>query len=198
MPPVAARRQDADVSQMTKRGIEGVDPAFVSESREKRIAARLNQRANELNLLLQQPNLPSVQLLKAKIEEKTLRLLEVQRRVRRDVSDNLRYTISVAAVNESLSVRKRKRETKASERFEAQQRLTMEENSKKKHREFLGAIINHSKQLKEYHLANAVKMKKLNRAILTYHANKEKKEQDKRKHDEKERNRMLPENNEEE
>merc|ERR1719481_2196833 len=79
------------------------------------------------------------------------------------------------------------REARATERLEKQQRVESERKRRAKHSDYINAVLNHSREMQSWHKANIVKIQKINKAILAWHANAEKEQ----KRIEKERLRRL-------
>ena len=57
--------------------------------------------------------------------------------------------------------------------------------------EYLNAVLQHGKDLKEYHRNNIAKILRLNRAVLNHHANAEREQKKEQERIEKERMRRL-------
>lgn len=57
--------------------------------------------------------------------------------------------------------------------------------------EYLAAVLQHSKDFKEYHRNNMAKTARMNKAVLSYHANAEKEQKKEQERIEKERMRRL-------
>ena len=77
------------------------------------------------------------------------------------------------------------------ERLEKQQKLEQERKKRQKHLEFLSAVMQHAKEFREYHKSVQSRVSKVNKMVMTYHANydREKKKEEERM--EKERMRRL-------
>merc|ERR1711997_609429 len=83
------------------------------------------------------------------------------------------------------------REARATEKLEKQQRLETERKKRQKHQEYLNAVLAHGRDMKEFHRNNNEKAKKLNRAVLIWHANAEREQKKEQERIEKERLRRL-------
>merc|ERR1719481_1285387 len=83
------------------------------------------------------------------------------------------------------------REARATERLEKQQRVETERKRRQKHSEYLNAVLNHSRDMQAWHKSNQEKMRKLNKAILAWHANAEREQKKEQERLEKERLRRL-------
>eukprot|EP01103_Thecamoeba_quadrilineata_P008119 TRINITY_DN178_c0_g1_i2.p1 TRINITY_DN178_c0_g1~~TRINITY_DN178_c0_g1_i2.p1 ORF type:complete len:1284 (-),score=358.01 TRINITY_DN178_c0_g1_i2:29-3343(-) len=163
--------------------------------REKRIEARVAQRLKELQTL---PigTLPPNLRIKSLIEMKSLNLLQLQKKLKKGVGQELRTVVSYASTCEELAYQRKKslRESKVNERQELSsktQGAATEEIEKKAHREFLEAVVRHQREFKEFHLGNQQRTKKITRALISYHSNRERKELQKKEKDQKERLRLL-------
>merc|ERR1739844_234585 len=62
---------------------------------------------------------------------------------------------------------------------------------RQKHQEYLNAVLAHGRDMKEFHRNNTEKAKKLNRAVLIWHANAEREQKKEQERIEKERMRVL-------
>merc|ERR1719229_883185 len=82
-------------------------------------------------------------------------------------------------------------EARATERLEKQQRVETERKRRQKHSEYLNAVLTHSRDMQAWHKSNQEKMRKVNKAILAYHANAEREQKKEQERLEKERLRRL-------
>lgn len=81
--------------------------------REKRIAARIDARLEELRQLLTETQLPEELKIRAMIEEKQLKLLVTQKRLRHRIAAELRYEMQLACAEDpTLFRRSSKKHTK--------------------------------------------------------------------------------------
>ncbi len=81
--------------------------------RERRVGARIDARLEELRQLLHETQLPEELRVRALIEEKQLKLLAVQKKVRHRIASELRYEMQlVGADDPSLYRRSSKKHTK--------------------------------------------------------------------------------------
>merc|ERR1719481_1036182 len=83
------------------------------------------------------------------------------------------------------------REARATERLEKQQRVESERKRRAKHSDYINAVLNHSREMQSWHKANIVKIQKINKAILAWHANAEREQKKEQERIEKERLRRL-------
>merc|ERR1712156_598102 len=77
------------------------------------------------------------------------------------------------------------------ERLEKQHRMETERKRRQKHSEYLNAVLNHSREMQSWHKANIAKVQKINKAILSWHANAEREQKKEQERMEKERLRRL-------
>jgi SWI/SNF-related matrix-associated actin-dependent regulator of chromatin subfamily A protein 2/4 len=83
------------------------------------------------------------------------------------------------------------REARITEKLEKLQRIEIERSKKKEHQVFLAAVIQHGKDMKEYHKNNIAKIQRLNKNIMLYHLNAEREQKKEQERIEKERMRRL-------
>ncbi|MFH4977868.1 hypothetical protein AB6A40_004577 [Gnathostoma spinigerum] len=166
----------------------GIDPQLILKEREHRIHNRIGLRIKELS------NLPvdiSEKIrIKAEIELRALRLLNLQNQIRAEVLSQLKKDTTLETALNPYAYRRTKRqnlrEARVTEKLEKQQKLEQERRRRQKHNEFLQAILQHGKDFKDFHRNIQVKISKIKKAVLTYHANSEKE----RKKDELKNERM--------
>lgn len=195
----------------------GLDPVIILQERENRLSARIVHRIEELSSL---PTTMAEDIrMKAQIELRALRLLNFQRQLRAEVlACTRRDTTLETAVNIKAYKRTKRqglREARATEKLEKQQKLEAERRRRQKHQEYLTAVLQHGKELKEFHRNNQVsvlkyinntlkivyililycdfqaKIVRLNKAVLLYHANAEREQKKEQERIEKERMRRL-------
>ena len=171
----------------------GIDPVTILQERENRLAARIAHRIDELNNL--PVNMADDVKTKAEIELRALRLLNFQRSLRAEVvASTRRDTTLETAINVKAYKRTKRqglREARATERLEKQQRVESERKRRQKHSEYLNAVLTHSRDMQAWHRNNQEKMRKVNKAILAYHANAEREQKKEQERLEKERLRRL-------
>jgi hypothetical protein len=132
------------------------------------MATRVACRIEELS------NLPTTMgedlRIKAQLELRALRLLNFQRQLRSEVlACTRRDTTLETAVNVKAYKRTKKqglREARATEKLEKQQKMEAERRRRQKHQEYLTAVLQHGKDLKEFHRNNQVN-KLLNTRIFS-------------------------------
>lgn len=74
--------------------------------REKRVAAKIDARLEELRRLLTETQLPEELRVRALIEEKQLKLLMVQKRLRHRIASELRYEMQLACADDPALYRR--------------------------------------------------------------------------------------------
>lgn len=171
----------------------GIDPVTLLQERENRLAARVSHRIDELSNL--PVNMADDVRLKAEIELRALRLLNFQRQLRAEVvASTRRDTTLETAINVKTYKRTKRqglREARATEKLEKQQRLETERKRRQKHQDYLNAVLAHSRDMLNYHKNNQLKIQKLNKAVLNWHANAEREQKKEQERIEKERMRRL-------
>jgi ATP-dependent helicase STH1/SNF2 len=135
------------------------------------------------------------------IEQKKLNLLEKQRRLRREIGQQMIHADNLAmTANRAIYRRLKKqsmREARLTEKLEKQQRDARETKEKKKHHEFIDAIRKHRTELQESAMAQRQRLQKLGRTMITTHQNIEKEEQKRIERTAKQRLQALKANDEE-
>ncbi|CAG0919105.1 unnamed protein product [Notodromas monacha] len=172
----------------------GIDPVMMLKERENRLAARLAYRIEELTNIIP-ASIPEDLKTKATIELKAIRLLNFQRQLRAEIIAGMRKD---SFLESGLNIKAYKRvkrqglrEARSTEKLEKQQKLEQERKRRQKHQEFLNAVLQHGKDLREFHKNNQVKIGKLNKAIIAWHVNAEKEKTREQERIEKERMRRL-------
>jgi len=171
----------------------GIDPVTILQERENRLAGRIAHRIDELtNLPI---NMAEDVKTKAEIELRALRLLNFQRSLRAEVvACTRRDTTLETAINVKAYKRTKRqglREARATERLEKQQRVESERKRRQKHSEYINAVLTHSREMLAWHKNNVLKVQKINKAILAWHANAEREQKKEQERMEKERLRRL-------
>lgn len=135
------------------------------------------------------------------IEQKKLNLLEKQRKLRREIAQQMIHADNLAmTANRTVYRRLKKqsmREARLTEKLEKQQRDARETKEKKKHHEFIDAIRKHRTELHEAGMAQRQRLQKLGRTMITTHQNIEKEEQKRIERTAKQRLQALKANDEE-
>ena len=70
-------------------------------------------------------------------------------------------------------------------------RLEAERKRRQKHQDYLNAVLAHGRDMMNYHRNNQLKIQKINKAILNWHANAEREQKKEQERIEKERMRRL-------
>ncbi|CAL4066291.1 unnamed protein product, partial [Meganyctiphanes norvegica] len=192
--PQAAQQPPGKANRITPLAKpNGVDPLILLQERENRLTQRIAHRIEELTEL---PATMADDLkVKAQIELRALRLLNFQRQLRSEiVSCNRKDTTLETAINIKAYKRTKRqglREARITEKLEKQQKLETERKKRQKHQEYLNAVLQHGRELREFHRQNTQKMSKLTKAISVYHQNAEREKQKELERIEKERIRRL-------
>ncbi|PIO65278.1 hypothetical protein TELCIR_13061 [Teladorsagia circumcincta] len=153
----------------------GIDPASLLKEREYRIQNRVGLRIKELSNL--PADLPPNLRIKAEIELRALRLVNLQAQVRSEVMGALRRDTTLETALNPYAYRRTKRqslrEARVTEKLEKQQKMEQERKRRQKHTDLMQAIIQHGREFKEYHRNNLLKTQKVKKAVITYHQNNE-------------------------
>ncbi|XP_025109979.1 probable global transcription activator SNF2L2 [Pomacea canaliculata] len=172
---------------------QGLDPIAVLGERENRIAARISQRIKELTSM--PATMADDMRTQAMIELRALRLLNFQRQLRAEVIASMRRdtTLETALNTKAYKRSKRQslREARITEKLEKQQKVEQERKKRQKHQEYLNTVLQHAKDFREFHRNVQAKVVKLNKAVMTYHANTEREQKKEQERIEKERMRRL-------
>jgi SWI/SNF-related matrix-associated actin-dependent regulator of chromatin subfamily A protein 2/4 len=171
----------------------GLDPVLLLNERENRLSTRIVSRLGDLSEL---PTSMSEDLrCKAQCELRALRLLNFQKQLRQEVVSCISRESTLETSLEIKELKRTKRqglkEARATERLEKQQKLEAEKKRKQKHQEFLNAVLQHGKDLRDFHKNNQLRMIRLNKAIMLHHANQEREQKKEQERIEKERLRRL-------
>ncbi|XP_072385053.1 ATP-dependent helicase brm-like isoform X2 [Diabrotica undecimpunctata] len=171
----------------------GIDPLVLLQERENRVAARIASRMEQLSNL--PTNLSDEVRMQVQIELRALRCLNFQRQLRSEIIACTRRDV---ALETAINVKQYKRikrqglkEARATEKLEKQQKLEAERKKKQKHQEFLNSVLQHGKDFKEFHRNVLGKLSRLNKGIMSYHANAEREQKKEQERIEKERMRRL-------
>lgn len=153
----------------------GIDPVGMLKQRENMIQNRIGLRMKLLNNL--PADIPDHMKLKAEIELRALRLVNLQTQVRSEVMACLKRDTTLETALNPYAYRRTKRqslrEARVTEKLEKQQKMEQERKRRQKHTDLMQAIIQHGKEFKEYHRNNLLKMAKSRKAVMTYHQNNE-------------------------
>lgn len=172
---------------------QGLDPIAILNERENRIAARISQRIQELSKM--PATMAEDMRTQAMIELRALRLLNFQRQLRSEVVASMRRdtTLETALNTKAYKRSKRQslREARITEKLEKQQKVEQERKKRQKHQEYLNTVLQHAKDFKEFHRNVQAKVSKVNKAVMTYHANTEREQKKEQERIEKERMRRL-------
>lgn len=172
---------------------EGIDPITILNERENRIASRIAYRIQELQAL--PGSLPEDLKMKANIELRALRLLNVQKQLRQEIVSSMRRDTTLETALNSKAYKRSKKQTlrdaRITEKLERQQKIEQEKKKKQKHQEYLSRVLAHVKEFKEYHRSVQMKISRCNKAVMVYHQNTEREQKKESERVEKERMRRL-------
>lgn len=172
---------------------EGIDPVAILQERENRLANRIVNRLQDLSE--RACTIPDDLQIKAQIELRALRLFNFQRQLRQELVAGMRKDASLETSFQISAYKRVKRqglrEARITEKLEKLQRIEIERSKKKEHQVFLAAVIQHGKDMKEYHRNNITKIQRVNKAVMLYHANAEREQKKEQERIEKERMRRL-------
>ncbi|CAB3380987.1 Hypothetical predicted protein [Cloeon dipterum] len=186
-------QQKSQVRVTTLAKPNGIDPIAMLSERENRVAASIAFRIEELTQIA--PTLPEDLKIKAQIELRALKVLNIQRQLRAEiVACTRRDTTLETAINIKAYRRTKRqglREARITEKLEKQQKMEADRKRRLKHQEYLNMVLQHSKDFKEFHRNNLVKIAKVNKAVMNWHANAEREQKKEQERIEKERMRRL-------
>ncbi|ETN75852.1 hypothetical protein NECAME_03625 [Necator americanus] len=147
----------------------GIDPASLLKEREFRIQNRVGLRIQELSNL--PADLPPNLRIRAEIELRALRLVNLQAQVRSEIMGALRRDTTLETALNPYAYRRTKRqslrEARVTEKLEKQQKMEQERKRRQKHTDLMQAIIQHGRE------NNLLKTQKVKKAVITYHQNNE-------------------------
>ncbi|CAD5212428.1 unnamed protein product [Bursaphelenchus okinawaensis] len=153
----------------------GIDPDALAKERENRINNRILLRMKALEDI--PVNISENLRIKAEIEIRSLRLLNLQAHVRNEVLGYLKRDTTLETALNPLAYRRTKklnlREARVMERLEKQQKLEQEKKRRQRHHDLLQAIVTASRDFKEFHRNCQLRHQKVKKAVVTYHANSE-------------------------
>eukprot|EP00794_Sanderia_malayensis_P007886 gene7886-8739_t len=172
---------------------KGIDPVELLREKEYRIQTRILSRIQELENL--PGSIPDDMRKKALIELKALRLLNFQKQLRAELVTSMKKDTTLETALSSRAYKRSKRQTlreaRMTERLEKQQKLEQERKKRQKHQEFLTAVMQHAKEFRDYHKSVQSRVSKLNKIVMTYHANSDRERKKEEERMEKERMRRL-------
>ncbi|ORZ22517.1 SNF2 family N-terminal domain-domain-containing protein [Absidia repens] len=200
----ASRQQRHLIPSITT---SGVDPQAISHEREKQIQGRMVHRKSQLESELKRAlsaNGMSGEIkiqIKAMVELKSLKLLEKQKKLRREFVSGMARGSVIATSTDRLAYRKMKRlslrEVRTMESIERQQRVDRQQREKQLQLDHLQHICDHGRNMIAAQRTWQAKQTKLGRAILQFHQHIEKEEQKKAERLSKERIKALRNDDEE-
>eukprot|EP01114_Cavostelium_apophysatum_P002760 TRINITY_DN1244_c0_g1_i1.p1 TRINITY_DN1244_c0_g1~~TRINITY_DN1244_c0_g1_i1.p1 ORF type:complete len:1348 (-),score=431.50 TRINITY_DN1244_c0_g1_i1:91-4134(-) len=199
---------DADNDAIVIQGIGGkpdsLAVAYVMQEREKRIRGRMDRRREELESLM--PLFTSEQKRRAVIELKQIKLAELQKKVRADVTDRLRRAVEIEVSSADSSAFRRSRRSSAVPTPSARPveyqvgvnktTLSTDQLKRQKHYELLATISSHAEQFKLIFENRDKKMKKLCKELLNWHSNTQRRQQQQEERNQRQRLEALRTQNE--
>jgi len=172
---------------------EGIDFSQILKERENRMEVQIAHRIHALENIT--ADLPEEIRIKALIELKSLRLLGFQKQLREEINSTMKKETTLeTALNVKAYKRVKRqnlREARMMEKLERAQKMEIEKVQRQKHNEYLNSIMQHVKEFRDYHRDNKLKLQKINKAIMMYHANTEREQRKEEERIEKERMRRL-------
>ncbi|KAF2074803.1 hypothetical protein CYY_003906 [Polysphondylium violaceum] len=184
-------QQKKHQSQQEKPNVKGLQESLVSiDERDLRMHTKIHYRIDELKEMPLN-HLPVEMKLKAQIEMKQLRLVDLQRKLRIDIAGEINNQIFLdSALETDLLVKPIPRVvSKPTEIMYDNTATQLPESILVTHKhKFLEAVLAHQKQFKDYHTDNAKSRNFVVKQIARYHKEREKREQERLK---KERIRLL-------
>ncbi len=200
----SAYRQTNKITPVTKPS--GLDPQELLRERENFISQQIKCRIGQLELLpfdkpqqQQQLNMDKsmseLLRMKVNIELKALRLLDFQKQLRQEIVACMRADTTLETALNPKAYKRCKRQTlreaRVTEKIERQQKQEAERKKRQKHAEYLNAIIEHSKNFKDFHRANVARVGKQAKAVINWHTNTERIQKKEQERLEKERLKLL-------
>jgi len=183
--------QQQQQQQLEKPNVKGLQESLHSiDERDFRIHTKIHYRIDELKEIPLN-HLPVEMKLRAQIEMKQLRLVDLQRKLRIDIASEINNQIFVDSAQETdLLVKPIPRVvSKPTEIMYDNSQSQLPESVMVTHKhKFLEAVLIHQKQFKDFHVNIAKDRNLVVKQIIRYHKEKEKREQERLK---KERIRLL-------
>ncbi len=131
-------------------------------------------------------------------QRRALSLIDLQKRLRLQAANDAAKKAQAEFARENPNLKRSRRSYKdVREKFEVPKKVDEAELRKKKHTEFLEAILQHRKVLLEFHAQKQAQSKKVHRQVQQFHSNKERQELKRKERESKERLRLLKQGNEE-
>lgn len=153
----------------------GIDPVGMITQRENIIQNRIGLRMKLLNNL--PADVPDHIRVKAEIELRALRLINLQTQVRGEVMSCLQKDTTLETALNPYAYRRSKlqtlREARVTEKLEKQLKVEQERKRRQKHTDLMHSIVQHVKDFKDYHRNNSTKSAKARKAVIVYHQNYE-------------------------
>lgn len=170
----------------------------IFRERDQRVQARIEHRIMVLSNL---PPLENKDLeIKAQTELRALRLIGLQRKVRREVVEAYEKNTSLSTVINMKHYRRTKkislREARVTEKLEKQRELVLEQRKRQRYNHYIDSIMDHANKFTNYHKNVQIRLQKQSQAIITYHKNYERDRKREEERLERERLRLLQQDDE--
>ncbi|KAJ3118402.1 hypothetical protein HDU96_001920 [Phlyctochytrium bullatum] len=183
----------------------GLDPYELSDQRNWQIHNRVNNRVRELEQSLQTIRLAhgedDATFIEVATELKALKLLDRQKRLRRDLTARYHHnTLILAGLDSSMYTKHKRyqlRDLAPFEKLEQTQLVEREQRERAARKEYCNAIITHGRELLSWHRNRDSNLGKLGNSVIKFHAVAEKEEQKRIQRLQQERLQALKANDEE-
>jgi SWI/SNF-related matrix-associated actin-dependent regulator of chromatin subfamily A protein 2/4 len=201
----SAYRQTNKITPVSKP--TGLDPQELLRERENFISQQIKCRIGQLELLpfeksqqqqqqlTMDKSMTELLRMKVNIELKALRLLDFQKQLRQEIVACMRADTTLETALNPKAYKRCKRQTlreaRVTEKIERQQKQEAERKKRQKHAEYLNAIVEHSKNFKDFHRANVARVGKQAKAVINWHTNTERIQKKEQERLEKERLKLL-------
>ncbi len=191
--PMQAYRQSNKITPIQKPA--GLDPHELLRERENYIQQQIKCRINQLELIPEKQIQNQMLKIRLNIELKALKLLDFQKQLRQEIVSCMRADTTLETSLNPKAYKRCKRQTlreaRVTEKMERQQKQEAERKKRQKHAEYLNAVIEHSKNFKEFHRSNVQKVGKMAKAVINWHTNTERIQKKEQERLEKERIKLL-------
>jgi ATP-dependent helicase STH1/SNF2 len=165
----------------------GIDPVGLINQRDRRLNSIVEERIKTLeslasnitnNSILPENESPKIRAL---IELKGLKLINLQRQVRQEVLRSMnRSTMLLTSVDRTMFKRMKKqslREARQTEMIEQNHRIEREKRERQKLLDYCNRITTHGRELLNFHKIQQSKAQKMGQSVLKFHSSAEKEEQ---------------------
>jgi hypothetical protein len=191
-PPSVAR---ISMSSVPLESFQEISPLKLNLIHQEFLKMRIQQLKKNYEILVTETDLTEEEKNLIEVKKKGLFLLDLQKKIKLQVSGEIRKRITQDISKDLLTNSKRSRrsirEAKLNEKYEKTKKVDDSEQRKIKHNEFIDAILQHRKAFVEFHSQRQQQSKKIHRQVQQFHSNKERQEQKKKEREAKERLRLL-------